>query len=190
MKNILLPLSLTALTTVTSFAQADQPVSSREGFYLGVKTGDMSSDIDEIDLESPKALLLGWEFDNGFAIEYEHSEADAEYEYFWSVDVGFTTVSGTHAGEGDFETDALYGVYRTYNESGFFMKLKAGILNEDISLTVVDEDGDTVNANEDDLGFSAGIGAGYRSDRFSLEAEYTIIEGDVQFLSVGLNAHF
>ena len=188
MKKLVLSFAMAAAFAAT--AQADESAYEREGFYLGLKTGDMNSDIDNSDLESSKGVVLGWEFNNGVAVEYEHTESDFEYELNWSFDTGFGTVSGTHLGDGDFETDALYAVYRAYNSSGFFMKLKAGYLTEDISATVVDEDGDSYKVSEDDSGVSAGIGAGYRAEHFSLEAEYTIIEEDVQFFSVGVNAHF
>ncbi|MCR8921602.1 porin family protein [Dasania sp. GY-MA-18] len=170
MKNILAPLSFAALASVSSFTMAEESGKSYEGFYLGFKTGNMSSDVDDIDVESPRGFLLGWEFANGAAVEFERNNADLD----WSYDTYWGSVSGTE----DFDTTAIYAVYRAYNpDNGIFLKLKGGMLSEEA-------------ASEDDTGLSVGIGLGYRAEHVSVEAEFTVIEEDVNYLSIGINAHF
>ena len=67
-----------------------------------------------------------------------------------------------------------------------YLKGKAGILSEDISIS-----GGFVSGGGSDTGLSLGIGAGYRlSDKFDIEFEYTIVEEDIDFISLGLNYSF
>ena len=58
-------------------------------------------------------------------------------------------------------------------------------------LQVIHEEGSVGSTSLSDTGFSAGAGVGFRfNDHLSAEAEYTLIEADVDFLSLGINFHF
>ena len=82
-------------------------------------------------------------------------------------------------------TLALYGVFRTPGE--FYFKGKAGVLYEDVEVDIPT----LFSESEDDTGFSAGIGGGWRlNDSGSLEVEFTLIESDLNYLSLGYNIHF
>ncbi len=74
-------------------------------------------------------------------------------------------------------------MYRLGDE--FYGKFKAGFLSEDFSFK-----NSFGSVDSTDSGFSGGIGAGYRYENFSIEAEYTLIEQDVDFFSIGVNFHF
>ena len=140
-------------------------------FYAGVKTGNMSIDVSAYDTDTPMGILVGYPLNENYAIEFEYTDTDFDLKT-----AGITF-------DGDMQTYALYGIYRTSGD--FYAKLKAGVLKEDISIGTAN-----YSFEDDDSGLSAGIGAGYRSGPISIEAEYTIIEQDVDFLSVGLNYHF
>ena len=133
-----------------------------DGLHVGLKTGLMDVDVGGFDIDSPLGFVVGFEQGlYGFELEANFAGGDVE---------GFDL---------DFDTFAFYGVFRSEGE--VFFKLKAGFLRENV---------DVAGFSEDDTGFSVGVGAGARVDNLSFEAEYTIIEEDVNFLSVGANVHF
>ncbi len=145
--------------------------NATELFYAGIKSGNMDIDVSAYDTAAPLGIQLGYSFNENYAIELEYTDTDFDLK---TAGMKFN---------GDMQTYALYGVYRTSGD--VYAKFKAGILNEEVSIKVANQ-----TADFGDDGFSAGIGAGYRSGPVSIEAEYTILEQDVDFLSVGLNYHF
>lgn len=132
------------------------------GFYLGLKTGNMDFDISSIDADTPMGVLLGYQF-NSFAVELEGSNTDI------NIDGSF------FGGDTDFTSVALYGVYRT--DGQFYFKAKAGIARNEIG-------------SISDTGLAGGIGGGINFDQVSVEAEYTVLDSDVNFISIGLNVYF
>jgi len=152
MKNVLLTVSLMLAALSTSAFAED-----KGGIILGVKTGKVSVDkTDFEDDDTGTAILLGYEFSNNFAIEFESGKAD------------------------DFEAHsrALYLAYRSAGD--LYFKVRGGHLKRESNS---DQLGD-------DHGASYGIGGGYRFGALALEAEYTRIEKDIDFLSLGLNYKF
>ncbi len=114
---------------------------------------------------------------------FEAAKELIEGEYTDTVSEGDATFGGIH-GEWEIETYAIYGVFRT--RGTLFFKGKIGYLHEDVSSTV-----GGFGATGSDSGLSLGIGAGLRIGHHgSIELEYTIIEEDVDYLSVGLNYYF
>ena len=163
-----------SLASAVSVALACVPgvASANEGFYLGLKSGVMDIDVKGYDTNTPVGVLAGYTFANNFAIEAEYNK----------VDINFSAL-GVKA-DGDFSTMAIYGAYRS--EGDLYGKLKVGYLSDDVSLTA-----SGITAKAEDDGFSAGVGAGYRfGGNFSVEAEYTVIEKDVNYFSLGLNYYF
>jgi len=133
----------------------------------------------DIDVDDPVnlGLVMGYEFDSGLGLELQYTD---------SVDSGQLAISRFRREireDFDYRTFALYGVYRT--DGDFYFKAKAGVLWEEI---------DTDSVSEDESGFSAGIGAGYRfgskDSPTSIELEYTIAEEDIDVVSLGLRQHF
>ncbi|NIB42532.1 porin family protein [Pseudomaricurvus alkylphenolicus] len=131
-------------------------------FYLGLKSGTLDVDVSGLDASTPKAAVIGYR-KGSWGAEFEANYADVDYGY----------------GSADFRSFALYGVYRS--EGDFYLKAKAGVLREELKVSF---------ASEEETGFSAGIGAGWRLGAVTLEAEYTIVEEDVNFYSLGANFHF
>ncbi len=98
-------------------------------------------------------------------------------------DIGFFGFNG----EWDVMTLAGYGVYRSAAPSNVYFKGKAGLVYEDVSIDIPTGFG-TVNGSGTDIGLSLGVGVGFKvGQRNSIEVEYTLIESDIDFLSVGYN---
>lgn len=99
----------------------------------------------------------GW----GFEGEVTTTLSDGE---FFGLDVSVTTVAG-------------YGAYRS--EGDTYFKGKLGVAHEEVEIGSV---------SDDDNGASYGLGVGWRQFNGSMiELEYTIVEDDVNFLSLGFN---
>lgn len=136
------------------------------GFYLGVKGGSLEVDLSEVDTDTARGILIGYQWD-GIAVEFEANDADVEFN-----------VNGSTF-DADFNSTALYAVTRT--EGSVYFKGKLGLLREEIRNSF---------AKETETGLSAGIGVGGRIGPVSVETEYTIIESDADLMSLGVNFHF
>ena len=152
-----------------------------EGVYLGVKAGTLMLDVsgNGIQAEDPNTLALvgGYQFANGFSAELEYipqTESDLSF-------------NGVVLGQLEIQTIGIYAAYRIKpTESQFYLKVKGGFLNEN-----VDSVGIAGSSSTSDSGLSFGLGAGFNiTPNVMLEAEYTLIEQDVDFLSAGLNFKF
>ena len=150
--------------------------------YVGVKTGKMLVSVEESGVKasdpSSVGFVLGYDFGSGFALEFEANNSGKSD----------LSIYNTHAGEVEIETRALYLAMRSQGK-GFF-KGRIGVLQE--TATVSGCGYYTCGSEEeDDTGLSLGIGGGYNfNDTVQVEAEYTILEADVDLLSIGLNLRF
>lgn len=146
------------------------------GVYVGVKAGSFQIDIDEFDTNDPnaKGFVVGYNLGEGPAIEFEHNKSDTFH----------VTENGYFLADGDVTTNALYFAYRS--QGSVFFKVKGGILIEDVSAS-----GYSRSAEDSDTGLSVGAGFGFNMGEVAqLEAEYTVIEADIGYLSLGLNLRF
>lgn len=157
--------SLVVAGCMLSFSAATfaQEVSTGQGAYVGLKTGSMDIDISAYNTKTPFGIMGGYSFTESLALELEYTKTD------------FDLMSAS----GDLTTFAIYGAYRTKGD--LYLKSKIGYLSENIEVASI---------SMSDSGISLGLGLGYKFSQFSVEAEYTIIEQDVDFLSIGLNYHF
>lgn len=137
-----------------------------EGGYFGTTAGLMKTSISG---DSPfnAGLRAGYAWNSGFALEGEYTtslvDGEARYSSSW----------------GDFRWDysiSTLGVYAAYRSQGdIYFKGRLGVLNESV---------DFGDGKESDSGLSAGLGVGFTfSENVNLEAEYTLIEEDVDFWS-------
>lgn len=168
-------------------ASAAQPTT---GIYLGVKAGQFQvDDIDagnnvsvEFDKANSFGVVAGYDFGDGLAVELD---------YYAGSNSDIKTNTGV-TGEYEVSTLGVYGVYRFYPElyQQMFFKAKFGMINEDISMSA--QNGQNfAAASESDTGFSFGAGLGFNiAPNVLLEAEYTVVEQDVNLLSAGLNVKF
>lgn len=167
---------IAALATSLCFSVTAQAAGSP--WYLGVKAGQMMVDVDGLDDASNIGITGGYRLANfslgSFALEAEYSNSTSKGE---AKILNFT-------GDWDVKTLAFYGVYRSAGD--VYFKGKAGYLDEDVSITIA---GFSVAGS--DSGLSLGLGGGWRiSASSSLEVEYTVIEEDIDFLSIGYNYNF
>lgn len=166
--------AISAIVLASASIAANASIETKDlnkGFYAGLKSGALSVSASEYDFDTPIAIQAGYAIGLGFSIETEYSKTDGEFSYYSYPRL---TLSA------DLTTLAVYGVYRT--PGNFYGKFKAGVLNEEVSVG---------STSLSATGFSAGAGVGFRfNDHLSAEAEYTLIEADVDFLSLGINFHF
>ncbi len=149
-----------------------------EGLYIGAKTGLVTVDDSAFDDALNAGVLVGY-------------EVPAEGSLSWAIEAELTT----SVSDGDFEafgvkgdwnidTQALYGVMK-FGDS-LYGKIKLGVLREDVSASA-----GGVSADASDSGLAWGLGGGFRAtDYLDVEAEYSQIESDAAFISVGVNYHF
>lgn len=147
--------------------------------YFGLKAGVMDADADGFDGASNFGVLVGYELrrdtNGSFAVEGEYTRKLTE---------GDIEIGGAH-GDWTIETLAGYGVYRT--AGNVYAKGKLGLVREEIKVTGF---GNSSIAGKD-TSLSAGAGVGVRfSPETELELELTVIEEDVNFLSLGYVTHF
>ena len=156
--------------------------ADNEGLYVGIKAGMLKTDLSDFGFDTDDAntfaLVGAYQFGNGFA---------AELEFTPSTDVD-VSVSGINVGTTSIQTVGIYAAYRVKpSTSPAYFKMRAGLLSEEVDVTVTGGG----SYSESDSGLSFGLGAGFNVNaNVMLEAEYTLIEQDVDFLSVGLNVKF
>lgn len=161
-------------TLFTANAQAANNIDLSK-LYYGVKIGSMMIDVpgfgDAINVGGVVGLPITRLAQGSISVEGELTTSVIK------GDVGFFGVNG-HWG---VTTLAGYGVFRTYGE--MYFKAKAGLLFEDASVSVAG-----ASYGGTDTGLSFGVGGGMRlRGGQSIEIEYTVIDSDVNFLSVGYN---
>lgn len=140
--------------------------------YFGGKIGLM--DPDRGDEATNLGVLVGYTL-----MEDSNGSFAAEGEYTRTFDDG--EIGGA---DWDIETLAAYLAYRTAGD--VFLKAKAGYGWWDVSVDRV-----ATRFEDDDWDFTFGAGVGFRLSRKSgLELEYTVIQEDIDFLSLGFFTHF
>lgn len=165
---------------IATFCSYNTYADDKTGPYVGIKGGQFQIDINANDsIEDPSALgfVAGFKFNRFIGLEFERNEtddADVKGIYSYIDKLSITTT-------------ALYFVFRTPGD--VYFKVKSGILREEVDTSCAFcFSGDF---SEDDTGLSLGIGLGFMPTKsISLEAEYTLIEEDVGYLSAGVNFHF
>lgn len=143
--------------------------------YFGVKTGLMMPDVagwgDALNI----GALVG-----APVARLPQGTISAEGEFTTTLSKGDVNYFGV-TGNWDVTTLAGYGVFRTHGP--IYLKAKAGLLYENVGASV-----SGFSATGSDTGLSFGIGGGMRlQGGQSLEVEYTIIESNINLLSVGYN---
>lgn len=149
-----------------------------EGVYVGARVGFMDPDVSGLDEAQNVGIVLGFEFMSDTLIS---AAVEAEFTTTYSDgDVDFAGLNG----DWDVDTQALYLVGKL--GEAFYGKLRAGVLREDVSISI-----GGISGEGSDSGFSAGLGVGWRAaDNVSVEAEYTLVEEDIDFYSIGANIGF
>ncbi len=133
-------------------------------WYFGAKTGPMMIDTAGVGDPTNAGVLIGHE---------------------WGVVVGDVGVQGeftTSINKGDYagndvsvDTQAVYGVFRT--AGAIYLVAKAGLLHEEVTIG---------SASATDSGSSYGLGVGFSLGLAQIELEYTQIEQDIGYVSLGV----
>lgn len=150
-------------------------------FYANAQV--VVSDVDGFDNGTSLALTGGMDLTRdarggGFGVEAE-----------WTTDISEPEVEiGDIKGELSYWTLAGYGVYRYPLSQDLALRGRAGILyldfDEDVNVGGFGED-------DEDVNFSAGVGATYRlSGQIHAIAEYTYIDDEINHLSAGVQMRF
>lgn len=161
--------------------------------YVGVKTGLMMIDESGVDDIIPLGIVYGQSLEQIFPNLW----VEGEFNYGLT---GGDLDAGPLSGEVSVWSLAGYAVYRYPLNDAVYLKGKAGLLYESVKAEIDDYTvvilgvpitvpGDS--ETDTDLNFSFGVGGGFKiNDKITVEAEFTIIESDIDFLSVGLNYKF
>lgn len=162
-------------TALAAWLIATPALAQENPVFFGVKAGQM--DVDQGGFGA--ASNIGFIF--GYALLRDAAGAFAlEAEYTRNLSAGDIAA----AGDWRIETLAVYGAYRTADN--VYLKAKAGALNQDVKCQRTSR-GICGKAS----GVSFGAGVGWRLNRkVGFELEYTLIEEDIGFLSLGYFTHF
>lgn len=89
----------------------------------------------------------------------------------------------------DLNTLAFSLAFRSAGDA--YLLAKAGILTEELDVTVRNNMGGSYSDSTSDSGLTLGLGAGLRiNNNLGLELEYTLIEEDVDFFGISANVYF
>lgn len=143
-------------------------------WYGGIQVGQFSVDQSEFDSTNGVGVMLGYKVNNLVSIEGVLTTTGED---------GDLTVQGVQ-GDWDLNTSAVYAAIRS--SGNLYFKGKLGYLHEKVNASIVG-----LSFSGSDSGVSYGVGAGWRiGDGLGLELEYTIIEEDADFISLGVNFGF
>jgi len=161
------------LVACTASAFAQSYVGVKGG---GVNIGRLSWDDDAVML----GVVYGYDLpDNNFSFEGEFnttvSKASSTNPSYG--DLGITTLAG-------------YAVFRTPGR--FYLKAKLGLLYEYLTSSVSSSGGGlTIDVDGPGIAISYGVGGGVDiTEQLGAEIEYTSIEADIAYASLGLNWKF
>ena len=180
MKKLIAMLAVTTAGLVSSNLMA-----AESGMYVGVKTGTMAVDSSAFDDASAMAFSLGFNINENVGFEVELGRSSAG-DIDMSVYNGYSVVSVT--GEYEISTTALYATFRSSDP--LYVKGKIGILSEKVDFDFDIDCGSACSGSEDESGLSYGVGVGYNFGAASVELGYTLIEEDVNYMSLGLQLNF
>ena len=175
-------LSLVALVfALTFFAGpgASKALAGEGDVYGGVKAGIIMVDEDSVDIDDLTAvgLLVGFGLTPEISIEGEFNV---------TVSGGDFEI-GPFDGEIDVWTLAVYAAYRAPIADMVYLKGKLGVIYEDFEMSV----SGFPSESDTDTRFSGGVGAGLNiNEQLSAEIEYTLLDDDAEYLSLGLNYIF
>nr|WP_010131717.1 outer membrane beta-barrel protein [Microbulbifer agarilyticus] len=137
-----------------------------EGSYFGTVVGLMATDI-RGDSPFNAGARVGRTWSSGWGVEGEATTSLSKGSY------DFDTFYGSRTVDYSITTVALYGTYRSQGD--IYFKGRLGVLNESV---------DFGGSSASEAGLSLGLGAGFNvSESMNFEAEYTLVEEDVNLWS-------
>jgi len=165
MKSNLLGLIIGISTLIATPGQANAADN-----YFGIKAGQMMPDISILGNTVNLGVMMGFPLNNSatsFEAELTGTASKGDVDFYGS-EWGVTTLAG-------------YFVYRS--QSTTYVKLKAGLLYEDVNISGGYYYGTSTSGT--DTGLSLGVGIGWDlGHAHKIELEATLIEADINFISV------
>ncbi len=144
------------------------PAAFAKDYYLGAKYGAMVSEIDDYDPAQNLGIVLGYH-----VLHVGLGDFDVEVDYTSTTSRGDAPAP---VNTWEIQTAGGYAVFRTAGM--FYVKGKAGLLYEKIKSDI---------GSADDTGTSFGAGLGVSAGLAQFELEYTLIERDVNYVSLTVN---
>jgi len=138
-------------------------------YYYGAKAGQMIPSISGLGNATSIGALMGFPVNNpstSIEAELTTTVSDGDIDFYSSLGWNVTTLAG-------------YFVYRT--QASPYLKLKGGLLYEDVSIDGFY--GYSASGTDTGLSFGAGIGWNLANGN-KIEIEATVIEADINFISV------
>lgn len=151
-------------------------LAQEKPFYIGVKPSIVNPDNDRLENATNGSVVLGFQIpQTPFGIEAE---------------------AGTTLSDGDVKNSSAnwnmntVGVFATARTPGdVYVKGRAGWFHRDVTVEADTLFG-TVKAKDKEDSEAWGAGIGWKLGAANVEAEYTRVDQDFDFYSVGLNANF
>ncbi len=185
---------LLALVFVIIFAGVKKSLYSQEPKpYFGIKGGIFLMDWSAGLYESPSNIYpIGGLVGYTFPLDLENIEISLEGEFNYGIAGGNwepLTLNDTLMqvdAEYDLWTGAGYGVLRFNMSQKAYLKAKIGIVYANINAKYTFYY-QTFDVGGDDTDLSLGVGLGFNlTDIIGIEAEFTIIESDINYASFGI----
>lgn len=136
--------------------------------YFGVNAGPMMIDGASFDDPVNAGVLIGKEW--GVVA----GDIGVQAEFTTTIEDG-TLVAFPYAYPVSIDTQAVYAAFRTAGP--VYVIAKAGVLREEV---------DIGGLSESDSGLAGGVGIGFSVGVAQLELEYTLVEEDVAYASLGI----
>jgi len=160
--------------------------------HAGIKTGLMFIDENGVDDIIPLGILYGRNLERLFPNLWVEAELNVGV---FGGDWDAEPVSGVKV-DADYNILSLaaYGVYRYSITNAAYLKGKIGLLFEsigaDYSFSTATVSGE-VDHGGNNTSISVGLGGGYQINNvISVEAEVTMLEPDIGYMSVGFNYNY
>ena len=165
--DVSLKLKHLAAAGALAFGVAAAPVAMAD-MYFGVNAGPMLIDDASFDDPVNAGVVIGKEW--GVVA----GDIGVQAELTTTIEDG-TLVVFPYAFPVNIDTQAIYAAFRTAGP--VYLIAKAGVLREEV---------DIGGFSESDSGLSGGIGVGFSLGVAQLELEYTMVEEDVAYASLGV----
>ncbi|MGD8567710.1 MAG: outer membrane beta-barrel protein [Gammaproteobacteria bacterium] len=154
-------LKLAGIFAATLFAAS--PAAYAGSITFGAKTGPMIFDASNLEDTTNAGVAVGYE--QGIVL----GDLGVEAEFTTTVNQGHIKTTNQ-----DLEIDT-YGGYVTYRSPGFiYLKGRMGFTNWE------------TNTGDEDTSKSVGLGLGLSLALIKIELDYTRIDNDIDFISVGI----
>jgi len=162
-KQTTLPQRAAALALAAAMTLGAAPAALAD-WYFGANTGPMMIDVAGVGDPTNAGVMIGKEW--GVVI----GDVGVQGEFTTSINKGKSSGQDVSV-----DTQAIYGVFRT--AGALYLIAKAGVLREEVKIGA---------ASDSDSGSAYGLGVGFSLGLAQLELEYTQVEKDIAYLSLGV----